>query len=220
MDMSTKNNGVREIAALADPIRRQLFEFVSRATEPVGRDEASGFTGLPRSTTAFHLDRLVEAGLLRVEYSKLTGREGPGSGRPAKLYVPATDEVNATVPRRQYDVMGDILAAAIESAHTSGRAVRDTLTDAARARGELLGTPDRDLPELLESVGYEPEESADGEITLTNCPFHRLASSHTEIICQANVALIEGAADGCGDTQHSVRFDPASGRCCVTLGRK
>ena len=34
----------------------------------------------------FHLDKLVAHGLLDTEFRRLTGRQGPGAGRPTKLY--------------------------------------------------------------------------------------------------------------------------------------
>lgn len=205
------------VGALQDPIRRALFTFISRSDEPVGRDEAATAVRLPRTTAAFHLDRLVEAGLLAVEFAKLNGRTGPGSGRPAKLYRRAASEVSVALPERHYDLMGDVLAASIASADESGRSIRDSLDQTARRRGRELGAAAGSLHEVLESTGYVPETAENGDTVLTNCPFHQLANSHTAIICQANVALLEGAAEGAGDTAHRICFDPAVGRCCVRI---
>ncbi|MDQ3641298.1 MAG: helix-turn-helix domain-containing protein, partial [Actinomycetota bacterium] len=74
------------LAALGDPLRRRLYRFVGGQDHPVGRDEAAAGVGISRSTAAFHLDRLVDDGLLDAEFRRLTGRRGPGAGRPAKLY--------------------------------------------------------------------------------------------------------------------------------------
>ena len=52
----------------------------------MGRDQAAQGVGVPTHTAKFHLDRLVDEGLLEVEFRRLSGRTGPGSGRPAKLY--------------------------------------------------------------------------------------------------------------------------------------
>ena len=83
---------VAAVSALDEPIRRALFDHVSRADSPVSRDDAADALGLARSTAAFHLDRLAEEGLLAVEFRRLTGRTGPGSGRPTKLYRRAAGE--------------------------------------------------------------------------------------------------------------------------------
>ena len=119
--------------------RRRLFDFVASAADAVGRDDAANALGLARSTASFHLDRLVKDGLLAVEFRKLGGREGPGSGRPAKLYRAAMDEVAASVPERHYDLAAELLVSAIEAATTDGGSPRDALLFAARAKGRSAG---------------------------------------------------------------------------------
>jgi len=208
---------VAAVATLHDPIRRALYAFISRSPAPVGRDEAATAVRLPRTTAAFHLDRMVDAGLLIAQFSKLNGRTGPGSGRPAKLYRRASSEVSVTLPERHYDLMGDVLAASIEVADHTGSGIRESLNETARRRGRELGTAAGTLDSMLESTGYVPEDAGDGTVVLTNCPFHRLAASHTDIICQANVALLEGAAEGAGDRSREICFEPAAGRCCVRI---
>src|SRR5687768_1371314 len=74
------------VAALGDPLRRRIYRFVSGQDHAVSRDEAAKGMGISRSAAAFHLDRLVEEGLLEAVFRRLTGRQGPGAGRPAKLY--------------------------------------------------------------------------------------------------------------------------------------
>ena len=83
------------IGALADDTRRELYELVVGAQEPVGREQAARALCLPLRTVAFHLDRLADEGLLEVEFRRLTGRTGPGAGRPSKLYRRAAREVGA-----------------------------------------------------------------------------------------------------------------------------
>lgn len=217
MSESAQAGRVRAVAALQDPIRRALFAFISRSQAPVGRDEAATAVRLPRTTAAFHLDRLVEAGVLVVEFSRLNGRTGPGSGRPAKLYRLESTEVSAAIPERHYDLMGDVLAASIEAADESGGAIRESLTATARRHGRELGTASGSLGAMLEKTGYVPEAAGDGSLVLTNCPFHRLAASHTDIICQANLALLEGAAEGARDQACQIIFEPGDGHCCVRI---
>lgn len=183
----------------------------------MGRDEAATAVRLPRTTAAFHLDRLVEAGVLVVEFSKLNGRTGPGSGRPSKLYRQASSEVSVAVPERHYDLMGDVLAASIEAADQSGSSIRESLTATARRHGRDLGAAAGSLTRVLETTGYVPEDAGDGTKILTNCPFHRLAASHTDIICRANLALLEGVAEGANDRSCDILFDPSEGRCCVRI---
>ena len=77
---------VTSVAALAEPVRRELYQYVIAQPEPVSRDQAGEAAGIPRHTAKFHLDRLCDEGLLQAEYRRLSGRVGPGAGRPAKLY--------------------------------------------------------------------------------------------------------------------------------------
>jgi predicted ArsR family transcriptional regulator len=218
MGEQSQADAVAAIAAIRDPTRRLLFDAVSKSQVAVGRDEAASATGLPRSTAAFHLDRLVEAGLLSVEFERRSGKTGPGAGRPAKFYRRVAAELAVAVPERHYDFIGDLLAAAIEESDSSSEPVRSTLTRLARERGERLGRDASSFDEVLDRAGYEPVAERDGSLVLTNCPFHSLANRHTAIICEANVALLEGAAyataDGC-----SVHFAPGEGNCCVRVAR-
>src|SRR5919202_3194136 len=120
-------NRAAGVSALEDPARRALLEFVGAADGAVSRDDAAQALGLTRRATAFHLDRLAEAGLLEVEYRRLTGRSGPGAGRPSKLYRRPAGEVAVSVPERHYDLAGDLLAAAVEESTRTGEPARDAL---------------------------------------------------------------------------------------------
>src|SRR5215213_1744044 len=141
---------VAAVSALDEPIRRALFDHVSRSASPVSRDEAADALRLPRSTAAFHLDRLAEEGLLSVEFRRLTGRTGPGAGRPSKLYARAAGELAVTVPERHYDFAGELLLTAIEEATRTGEAVRETLQRTAELAGRALGADGGSLEKILE----------------------------------------------------------------------
>src|SRR3954471_21928924 len=125
------------VAALDEPTRRRLYEYVVRRPAPVSRDDVASALAVPRATVAFHLDRLVEEQLLVVEYVRRSGRTGPGAGRPAKLYRRSDRQVSVSVPERHYELAGGLLASAIEEADESGgrggAAGRDE--GAGRARG-------------------------------------------------------------------------------------
>lgn len=88
-----------QLSALADPVRRGLYEFVAAQDEPVRRDAAAA-VDISRTLAAYHLDRLVEAGLRSTSYGRPAGQGGPGAGRPAKLYRAARDEVSVSLPPR------------------------------------------------------------------------------------------------------------------------
>src|SRR4051812_22397396 len=130
---------VAAVAALAEPTRRRMYEYVVRRPDPVGRDEVAEALGVPRATTAFHLDRLVAEGLLDVHYERRTGRTGPGAGRPAKLYRRSAASVAVSLPERRYDLAGDLLASAVADAERSGERPGATLEQAAHRRGRAMG---------------------------------------------------------------------------------
>jgi predicted ArsR family transcriptional regulator len=208
------------VAALAEPARRALYRYVVGRPEPVSREQAAAGTGLPRHVAKFHLDRLVADGLLDVEFRRLSGRRGPGAGRPAKLYRRADRQIAVTLPPRQYELAARILATAVE--HAAGAPVGDAVEAAAAAAGREIGAvagPVRaldDVVALLAGHGYEPrlEETA---VVLANCPFHALARDHTALVCGMNLHLLTALLDAVAPGT-TARLDPAPGRCCVVVG--
>jgi len=71
--------------------------------------------GVDRSLAAFHLDKLVERGLLEATYRRLSGRTGPGSGRPSKLYRRSARQHELTLPPRRYELAARLLVEGVES---------------------------------------------------------------------------------------------------------
>jgi predicted ArsR family transcriptional regulator len=207
---------VATVSTLDDPVRRAVFDLVSGSQTPVSRDEAAEALDLTRRAAAFHLDRLAEQGLVAVEFRRLTGRTGPGAGRPSKLYRRAADEVAVTIPERHYDLAGELLAAAVEESTRSGEPARDALMRLAADAGRDLGMEAGTLEALLKDTGYAPRPDGQGGIVLANCPFHRLAQRHTDIVCHLNLELVRAAAEAVDDP-HTVVLDPGAGRCCVHI---
>lgn len=154
------------IAVLQDPVRRRLYEYVVAQGREVGRNEAAEAAGVARTLAAHHLDRLTEAGLLDSGSRRLTGRSGPGAGRPAKVYTRALVERSVSLPSRDYRTVAELLAEAAEQAGLDAG-----LCAAARRRGEALrgsAAPCAGLEEAMEVLGgrgYEPhlEGAGDGE---------------------------------------------------------
>jgi len=130
---------VTGIASLAEPTRRALYLYVQAQASAVSRDEAAAGVGVPRHVAKFHLDKLVGDGLLEAEYRRRSGRQGPGAGRPAKLYRRAARELAVTLPDRRYALAGQLMARAITESGSDGRAVAEALGGAARDRGRWLG---------------------------------------------------------------------------------
>jgi predicted ArsR family transcriptional regulator len=224
------DNSVSGIAALNDPLRRALYRFVAAQDQAVSRDDAAAAVGVARPVAATHLDRLADCGLLDVEFRRLGGRQGPGAGRPSKLYRRAAHDIALSLPPRHYDLAADLLATAVRQATDTATPVGATLARVARDRGTELGHAARRRTgsrprrsalvgaavQVLTEEGYEPRMS-DGDLVLANCPFHRLAADHTELICGMNLALLAGMAAALTDAGMVARLQPTPGWCCVRL---
>ena len=218
------------IGALADPVRRRLYLYVCSRPEPVGRDEAAEAVGVARHQAKFHLDRLEADGLLESEFARLSGRSGPGAGRTSKLYRRADREIAISLPDREYELAGRLLADAVSESVVSGEPVLDVLHRHAAAHGRTLGrtalagagTPEsaasalRLAARVLAGHGYEPRPEGE-RVVLANCPFHALAKVQTELVCHMNEALVAGVAATLGPHCPHVTLDPEPGRCCVVL---
>ena len=145
MDSEDFADRVAGLAALADPIRRELYLFVAAQPEPVSRDRAAEGVAVPRHTAKFHLDKLVEQGLLDTEFQRLSGRRGPGAGTTHQAVPAVRRELSVTLPARRYDLAGQLLASAIDDSTRTGTPVLDTLHTAAAECGRALGTRRDDL---------------------------------------------------------------------------
>src|SRR5258705_8913011 len=112
--MADHPDDLQGISGLADPVRRALYRHVVATGDPVGRDAAARAVGISRSLAAYHLDRLVDDGLLEPRYERLTQRQGPGAGRPAKLYGRSAAQFEVSLPPRDYELAARLLAEAVE----------------------------------------------------------------------------------------------------------
>ena len=209
-----RDANLQALAVLDEPTRRRLYDYVIAQRAPVSRDEAASALALPRNTAAFHLDKLATEGLLTVVFERRSGRTGPGAGRPAKLYRRSDHEIEVSLPERQYDVAGHLLAAALEDADVSGESPRTALERRARRYGETIGRAGGDPLRLLEDHGFEPR-SEGTSIGLANCPFHALAANHPELICHMTLSLVRGLLTD--DSGYRAELDPQPGHCCVRL---
>ncbi len=219
------------IASLADPVRRKLYEVVRSAGRPVGREEAAKGAGISRSLAAFHLDKLVERGLLTFAYRRPEGRSGPGAGRPSKVYEPSLAEIAVSIPERHYDFVGRLLVRAVQD-QGPGESAREAAARVAGDEGLSLGEkvrrrlrvrpPGKEralsiAEEVLRDSGYAPYRQEGGGIRLRNCPFHVLARQAPDLVCPMNRAFIDGLVRGLGNDTVDVALDPTAGECCVVL---
>lgn len=214
-----------ELGSLEDPMRRRLYGYVAERTGPVTRDQAAASMGIGRTLAAYHLDKLADAGLLAVTYARPAGRGGPGAGRPAKLYELAERELAVSAPPRAYELLARLLVESLTQ-DPSG-VVREAVHRAARDTGRRVAAEAADdLVGALRACGYlpsagsgvEPGDEA-GVIELRNCPFHRLAAEHRDLVCGLNLSLVDGVIAGSREPARAA-LRPRPGRCCVVVDRR
>jgi predicted ArsR family transcriptional regulator len=230
MSDELRDRQIGAIAALGERARRALYEYVAAQAEPVSRDQAAQAVGIGRPLAAFHLDRLVQEGLLEASFRRLGGRSGPGAGRPSKLYGRAAAEVSLSLPPREYELAARLMARAIAGPGGDRRSA--ALEEAAAELGEGMGREVRERcgPRpgrgavreaalgMLRDRGFEPRLDPDGAVRLRNCPFRALAAEHPDLVCGMNLALVRGIVEGLGAAAGGeVLLDPAPGLCCVAV---
>ena len=218
------------LAALTDPVRRALYFYVADDPGEVSRDQAARGVRIARPLAAFHLDKLVEQGLLETSFRRLSRRRGPGAGRPAKLYRRSALQVELSLPAREYELAAKLFAGALADGAPTAR---NRTRRGAREFGTRLGREARrragtragrvrllaQLRSVLREHGYEPcdERMAGEAIRLRNCPFDALARDYRPLMCGMNQALLAGVVRGLGLRGLVAEADPRPGMCCVVL---
>lgn len=225
--MSAEDAALSAMCSLLEPQRKALYDVVVEQPNGIGREDAAQAVGMDRSLAAYHLDRLVASGLLEVEYRRLSGRSGPGAGRPAKIYRRSRREFVSAVPPRDYELAARLLAAVLEQRLADGAPVdvsKSLAPIATRIVDEAAPAPPRRsqrqgwgrLASVLVATGYEPYDDGAGAIRLRNCPFHGLMDQHRDLVCTLNHALLDRVVEVAG-VQADVALEPAEDACCVRI---
>jgi predicted ArsR family transcriptional regulator len=214
------------VGALVDSMRRALFDYVRRQDHPVTREEAADAQGVSRNLAAFHLDKLVEVGLLQARY-EAPPDQPRGRGRTPKVYLPSGDGLTLTVPERRYELVAQILADAVAEEPTrASEAAQERAAHRGWAHGQHVaghlppgGDSAGELAAaclVLDDLGFEPR-SEHGTVILRNCPFHALAERQRQLVCGLNHSFVAGLLSGLGATHVTARLAPRPGECCVEL---
>lgn len=230
MQQEDLDQQIAGIAALNEPWRRDLYRYVAQQPDSVSRDQAAEALGIGRALAAFHLDKLVEEGLLDVEFRRLSGRTGPGAGRPSKLYRRSVRQFDVSLPQRSYELVARLFARTLtEEPSTMGR-LSDVAYDFGTSLGEQareLAGPDADRERLLDAAeglmsayGYEPYREPGGALRMRNCPFHVLSRDYRGLVCGMNLSLMEGVLAGLNAGGIEAVLDPQPGMCCVVFRRQ
>ena len=172
---------------LADERRREVYLFVSKSSGPVTVNEVAERFEIHRNAAKHHLDRLLEAGLLRAEFRRVNGRRGPGAGRPSKLYSSTDAEISFSVPERHYDLLAHLLLTALtqgDELETVGArfgrqlAQRATARASGRRRQRRASRPSWTAWASVRAS--RRDESGHLWITTESCPFGWVAAEASE----------------------------------------
>jgi predicted ArsR family transcriptional regulator len=176
---------------------------------------------------AFHLDRMAEAGLLDVEYRRLSGRAGPGAGRPAKVYSVSSRSFSVEVPQTRYALAASMMATALteggprandtKSLQEVATAVGESLGDEIRRQARTKGARQEAVQGKLKQLGYEPQVQESGEWKMRNCIFSDLSLSHREVVCPMNAALVTGMLNAAHLSSLHVESGKTRPGCCVRV---
>jgi predicted ArsR family transcriptional regulator len=175
-------------AAMASPSRRSVLDVLLASTGPLDAAAVAERVGLHLTTTRFHLDQLVDAGLARRRASA-EGRRG----RPRMLYAPA----GAPRERDAREQLIRVLSGAL-SEHADEESLRAGRRWASAFEPPRPDDPVPGLVDVLERLGFDPEPDAadDLVIRLPSCPFREAARDHPEVVCTVHRGLIDRLMDG------------------------
>ncbi len=177
---------------LAAESRRTLLTLLRQAGRPLSVSDAAERLGLQPSTTRFHLDLLVSAGLVdRSSERRMT------AGRRRIRYAAAGPGDEAA--SRHYEGLAGVLADQLSgtpdpigAAHEAGR----RWTGALGVRSsEVAMVPEAAIEtvvELMDHLGFAPERPAgDRRINLRRCPFEAVARQQRGIVCGVHAGMLE-----------------------------
>jgi predicted ArsR family transcriptional regulator len=218
-----ERGAIAALAALDDDVRAALFEHVRDSPAPVTRESAANAVGISRKLAAFHLDRLVAAGLLEAEIEP-----AHRVGRAPKVYRVTRRSVTVCVPEREHEMLAEILLDAVLDEREGERAV-DSAARVACERGVAMGRAgkrpgrmgaERALTAIADTLGehgYQPRRDRD-LVRLRNCPFHPMAAAEPALVCGLNHAFIRGVIEGL-DAPAAVQavLAPGADACCVQI---
>lgn len=228
-------------SALASPVRRRIVEHLNLVAQraapgaPVGRSAAqlAAYLDLHVTTVRFHVEQLVEAGLLTTAFE-----QPHRAGRPRKLYAaPDAGLRGGADSERHFAILAGLLAQSWPTDGThppspreAGRRWAADHADPATATDERATTPGKwlakvgDMVDQLSSWGYTPQLSTSHggrtvSVELHNCPFLALARTRPDVVCDVHHGLITGALAHVGEHDVDVDVRPFVGptRCLVKL---
>jgi predicted ArsR family transcriptional regulator len=178
--------------------RARVLDLLRFAGRPLGVPEVAEQAGLHPNTARFHLDALVDAGLVTRK-----AQPRPSPGRRSLAYQ--VKDGGGAAGRRRYRLLAEMLtsmiagvmpqpgAAAAEAGREWGRYL--TEQPPPYQRPDAIQAIEK-LTAALEEIGFAPEAVAEGsgyQIRLHQCPFREVAERHQNVVCALHLGLMQGA---------------------------
>lgn len=206
--------------------RARVLALLQDADEPLTAAVTGERLGLHANSVRFHLDALVDGGLV-VRHREV--RTAPG--RPKVLYA-ATDSA-ARPASRSYRLLAEILTTLLDdalpdparSATEAGRIWGRYLTPAVQPFHHPGETESLDsLVESLDRLGFDSQvvnEPDSLRLEVSHCPFLEVAETHHEVVCSVHHGLIGGILEQIGAPLAAAQLEPLvePSRCIAHLRR-
>jgi predicted ArsR family transcriptional regulator len=170
---------------------RAALLYVRGSRVPVTADDAAAALGVHRSVARGRLELLLRAGLLERRFARLSGRTGPGAGRPAKLYTAAPESEALELPARRFP---QLVARLVDEIPAEGRELalrrageaygRDLARAAGLRRTARLEVGLERVCAAVRSLGFQAAldriEDGTAVITTPTCPLRPLVAARLE----------------------------------------
>lgn len=199
-------------AALGES-RARVLELLRAAHEPLGVQRVAEESTLHPNTARFHLDNLVEAGLVE---RRVEERNQPG--RPRMVYRAQAQDTSTG--QRSYQLLATMLTtliagelpqprqAAIAAGQEWGRYLAERPAPFERVDAE---DGIRRLSSVLADAGFAPGAVDDADspvIPLRHCPFREIAQQHADVVCSLHLGLMQGVLAEVRAPVAAQRLDP------------
>jgi predicted ArsR family transcriptional regulator len=200
----------RAISALQDRTRRRiLLDFHVHQAEWTVADVAKA-VGVHRTVAHRHLEHLVALGYLTA------GQRRGKSGKPAKLYRLAGQQIDLSYPVRRFARLSGLLAKSVQQ---HGRGGIQAAREAGRGYGaSLISEPSDSVQSVLRQLaplGADYVIADHDEVRARNCIFRQACAVAEDVVCELHAGLLEGALQQAGLALRAEAFGNYAERGCA-----
>jgi predicted ArsR family transcriptional regulator len=200
----------RAVSALQDQTRRRiLLDFYVHQAEWTVDDVAKA-VGVHRTVAHRHLERLVALGYLT------SGQRRGRSGKPAKLYRLAGQQIDLSYPVRRFARLSALLAESLQERGQEG--VQGAREAGRRYGASLVSKPSNSIQSVLRQLaplGAEYVIADQDQVLARNCIFRQACAVAEGVVCELHAGLLEGAFQQAGLALRTEAFSNYEERGCA-----